>query len=83
MGRDHDEMRTGRVRVWHPEKGWGIVDLDSGEGKCLVIFSDLTGEGFRELHDDDIVRMKIEEFRDGKQHGCRYRPASEVELVDP
>ncbi|MDO5494853.1 MAG: hypothetical protein Q4G64_03995 [bacterium] len=37
---------VGLVREWHPEEGWGAVDVATAPGGCFVHFSHL-GEGLR------------------------------------
>lgn len=46
------------------EKGWGFIRLESGD-EIFVHHSDIEGEGFVNLEDDEPVEFTIEEMEKG------------------
>ncbi|GAA2648046.1 cold-shock protein [Nonomuraea recticatena] len=56
-------MTRGTVKFWKADKGWGAVsspDLPPGRD-AFVHFSDVLGEGYRELHEGDAVEFDLVE----------------------
>lgn len=58
-----------RVRVWHDEEGWGVVDSPETPGGCWVHFSHVDIEGYRSLRGVDRVEL---EYREVPQDGYRF-----------
>ena len=56
--------RRGTVKWFSREKGWGFIRLESGED-IFVHHSDIEGEGFVTLEDDQPVEFTIEEMEKG------------------
>lgn len=62
-------MVVARVRVWHDEEGWGVLDSAETPGGCWVHFSHIEMDGYRSLRDLDTVEV---EFREVPQDGYRF-----------
>lgn len=60
------------------EKGWGFIRLASGE-EVFVHHSDIEGEGFVSLEDDQTVEFVVEEM----EKGPRARQVREVGAAAP
>ncbi|GAA4864177.1 cold-shock protein [Saccharopolyspora cebuensis] len=65
---DTEGEHVGRVRVWHTEYGWGVVEV-AGE-EVWAHFSRLEATGFRALAEGDRVRLRVEA---AEQDGYRWR----------
>lgn len=66
-------MARGTVKFWKAEKGWGAIssdDLPAGRGDAFAHFSEIVGDGFRELHQGDVVEFDVEE---GQQDSFQFR----------
>lgn len=54
-------MRTGQVKWFNPDKGYGfIVDDETGK-ECFVHFSAVDGVGFKQLLDGEPVEYESEQ----------------------
>jgi len=51
----------GRVRVWHEQKGWGVLDSELTPGGCWAHFSHLLVAGHRSLTAGEAVSFTFEE----------------------
>ena len=60
----------GRVRFWHAEEGWGVIDSEATPGGCWAHFADVLVEGYRTLEDGQEVRFT---FMPGQQDGYLFR----------
>ena len=58
------EKQRGTVKWFSREKGWGFIRLESGD-EIFVHHSDIEGEGFVSLEDDEPVEFTIEEMDKG------------------
>jgi CspA family cold shock protein len=58
------ERQRGTVKWFSREKGWGFIRLESGED-IFVHHSDIEGEGFVTLEDDQAVEFTVEELDKG------------------
>lgn len=67
------ETQLGTVKWFSREKGWGFIRLESGED-IFVHHSDIEGEGFVTLEDDQPVEFVVEEM----EKGPRARNVREV-----
>jgi cold shock CspA family protein len=66
-------VSLGIVAFWHSEEGWGAVATPARPGVGFVHFSNVRGEGFRELIPGSSVEF---EWRDDfEQDGCQWRVA--------
>ncbi len=59
-----------RVRVWHDELGWGVLDSDETPGGCWSFFGTLAVPGYRTARAGDAVMLQWEAF---EQDGYPYR----------
>lgn len=64
---------VGTVKWFHNKKGYGFIAADEGED-IFVHYSDIIGEGFRKLEEDQRVEFTIVETDKGLQ-------AQEVEPI--
>ncbi len=53
-------MATGKVKWFNESKGFGFVTCDDGQD-VFVHYSDIAGEGFRSLAENDAVEFEIAE----------------------
>ena len=51
-------MATGKVKWFNGDKGYGFIETDDGED-IFVHFSAITGEGYRNLNEDDRVEFDV------------------------
>lgn len=72
------ERQRGTVKWFSREKGWGFIRLASGED-IFVHHSDIEGEGFVTLEDDQPVEFTVEEM----EKGPRARNVREVGAAAP
>jgi CspA family cold shock protein len=55
-----------RVRVWHDERGWGVVDSPETPGGCWVHFSHIEQDGYRSLRGVETVELEFVPARQGR-----------------
>jgi CspA family cold shock protein len=60
---------TGRVRFWHAEAGWGVIDSTDTPGGCWAHFSVVSMPGYRTLDAGEIVEF---DYEDGGQDGYPF-----------
>lgn len=70
MGHDPGVATTGRVRVWHAEQGWGVLDSAETPGGCWAHFSVVEVEGCRTLSAGQAVEL---EWEAAQQDGYVFR----------
>jgi CspA family cold shock protein len=58
-----------RVREWHDEEGWGVVEAPETPGGCWVHFSHVDMAEYRSLTGVDTVEL---EFREVPRDGYRF-----------
>lgn len=58
-------MKTGTVKWFNAEKGYGFITQDDGK-EIFVHFKDIQG-GVNALRDNDNVEFDVEEGRKGQQ----------------
>ena len=68
----HKDRIPGTVRWFDQEQGWGVIDAPEVPGGCFVIFSNIVGEGYRNLDDGSAVVFTYEE-PGFKQDGYDFR----------
>ena len=60
----------GRVKFFRPEKGWGGIESDETPGDVWVHFSNIEGDGYRELVAGEEVEFRYEA---AQQDSWKYR----------
>jgi CspA family cold shock protein len=73
-----------RVRVWHDEKGWGVVDSPETPGGCWVHFSLIEQDGYRSLRGVETVELEFAPARQGRYRFTAVRvrlPGKEATAV--
>jgi CspA family cold shock protein len=60
----------GRVRDWHADGGWGVIDSEATPGGCWAHFSDLNMTGHRTLNAGEAVTF---DFEVCDQDGYQFR----------
>jgi CspA family cold shock protein len=63
-------MATGRVREWHQDQGWGVVDSDETPGGCWVHFSALRMAGDHQARTGQLVSFT---YQPVAQDGFAYQ----------
>ena len=56
-------MENGRVRDWHDEEGWGVLDSAATPGGCFVMFGSIRMDGYRTLQPGTTVTFEFEPAR--------------------
>lgn len=59
-------MKTGTVKWFNAEKGYGFISTDEGED-VFVHFSAIQGEGFKSLEEGQKVEFEVVEGARGPQ----------------
>ncbi|AGR06501.1 cold-shock protein CspB [Listeria monocytogenes] len=59
-------MQTGTVKWFNSEKGFGFIEVESGDD-VFVHFSAIEGEGFKTLDEGQSVEFEIVEGQRGPQ----------------
>ncbi len=67
-------MASGIVKWFDDDKGYGFIEQEVGED-VFVHYSEIEGEGYKSLHEDDAVEFELEETDKGLS-------ATGVERVD-
>ena len=61
------KVATGTVKWFNEEKGYGFITPDEGGSDLFVHFSNISGDGFRTLRDDQKVEYEESEGRKGQR----------------
>lgn len=59
-------MRTGKVKWFNDEKGWGFIELE-GSRDVFVHYSQIQKDGFRTLTEGQMVSFELVETPKGPQ----------------
>ncbi len=68
-----DTMATGTVKWFNSEKGYGFIAPDDGTADLFAHFSAISGDGFKELREDQKVEFDTERGPKGLQ-AANIRP---------
>lgn len=60
-------MATGTVKWFNAEKGFGFIAPDDGSADVFVHYSEIQGNGFRTLEENQQVEFEIGEGSKGPQ----------------
>jgi CspA family cold shock protein len=60
-------MAQGTVKWFNADKGFGFITVDGGGDDVFVHFSEIQGDGFRSLEDDQRVEFEIVQGAKGPQ----------------
>ena len=60
-------MAQGTVKWFNSEKGYGFIERADGEGDIFVHYSEIQGNGFRSLEENQQVEFEIGEGAKGPQ----------------
>lgn len=57
-------MATGKVKWFNEKKGFGFIGQEGGND-IFVHYSDIAGDGFKTLREDDLVEFEIKQEEKG------------------
>ncbi|MGC9326383.1 MAG: cold-shock protein [Candidatus Hinthialibacter sp.] len=57
-------MATGRVKWFNEQKGYGFIEQDGGQ-ELFVHHTGISGEGFRNLYENQTVEFDVEQGQKG------------------
>ena len=60
-------LATGTVKWFNEKKGYGFIAPDDGGEDLFVHYSNITGEGFRTLHEGQKVEYEAGQGRKGPE----------------
>jgi len=66
-------VATGAVKWFSAEKGFGFITPDDGSADVFVHFSAITGEGYRNLEENQKVEYDVTQGQKGPQ-AANVRP---------
>lgn len=60
-------MNTGTVKWFNDAKGFGFITPDDGSEDLFVHFSEIRGDGFKSLQENQRVQFEVRTGPKGKQ----------------
>ncbi|RAY15865.1 cold shock domain protein CspD [Actinomadura craniellae] len=60
-------MATGTVKWFNAEKGFGFIAQDGGGADVFAHYSNILGNGFRELQEGQAVEFEVTQGQKGLQ----------------
>ncbi|HEX8497656.1 MAG TPA: hypothetical protein VF661_10735 [Actinomycetales bacterium] len=78
-------VATARVREWHDDEGWGVLDSDETPGGCWAHYSALAVDGYRTAAAGDAVLLEWEApGQDGHDYrAVRFWPVGSEPAAEP
>ena len=52
-------MAKGTVKWFNDEKGFGFIEPEDGSADVFVHYSEINGDGFRYLEEDQVVEFEV------------------------
>ena len=52
-------MAKGTVKWFNAEKGFGFIEPEDGSADVFVHYSEINGDGFRYLEEDQVVEFEV------------------------
>jgi CspA family cold shock protein len=71
--KEGSHVATGTVKWFSPEKGFGFITPEDGSADVFVHFSAITGEGYRNLEENQKVEYDVTQGQKGPQ-AANVRP---------
>lgn len=72
----------GKVKFFNDVKGWGFITDESGND-VFVHFSNIQMmDGYKSLHEDDIVEFEIGEGSDGRGQAVNVHPILTLQMIE-
>ncbi|MEU5117162.1 cold-shock protein [Streptomyces longwoodensis] len=60
-------MASGTVKWFNAEKGFGFIQQDGGGADVFAHYSNIAGNGYRELHEGEQVTFGVTQGQKGLQ----------------
>ncbi|GIT81470.1 cold-shock protein [Leifsonia sp. LS1] len=60
-------MATGTVKWFNSEKGFGFIAPDDGSADVFAHYSEITGNGYRNLEENQKVEFEVTQGNKGPQ----------------
>ena len=67
--------KTGTVKFFNTDKGYGFIQPDDGSGDSFVHFSAVQAAGMQTLDKDQRLSYEVEQGRNGKASAVNLTPA--------
>jgi len=65
--KEEKTMATGTVKWFNSEKGFGFIAPDDGSADVFAHYSEITGNGFRNLEENQKVEFEVTQGNKGPQ----------------
>ena len=75
-------MEKGTVKWFDTQRGYGFVTKDSDLKDLFIHQSNIMMDGFRHLHEDDIVEFDIGTSEDGREQAVNVKPVLTMGIIE-